>query len=196
MQEYREEEQKRPEIEFQEPAAENSGAEESSFFRRKPDGSYTWTVEMDLLHNSWYLPLLLKAILIPSGVVFGVILLISVKSGASLSGLLMGYGIILGVLCLVAVIICAVHLLIAKGMGSRQRISFEMNEEGVTAFARTAREVSEFRSVKTIRIDRVSHTVFLNSWFLYNVICCRPEEFDFICDYIVSHCPRAIILGG
>ena len=196
MQQYREEAQNCPEIDFQEPAMEDSDTEENHRLRRKPDGSYTWTFDMELLHNPWYLPFLMKLILIPSGVIFVVILLLSLNSGVSPANLLMGYGIILGVLAFVAMIIWAVHLLIAKGMGNTQRMTFEMNEDGVTALVGTAPGVSAFRSVKTIRIDRTNHILFLNSWFLYNVICCRPEEFDFVCDYIVSRCPQALILGG
>ena len=35
--------------------------------------------------------------------------------------------------------------------------------------------VSEFRKVGTVRIDRENHRIFLNSPFLYNMICCEER---------------------
>ena len=171
-----------------------SEAEEDSP-QRDENGTYCWTYEMELLQNHAYLLFLMRLILIPCGIVFALVLAVSFRSGASFRHVLMGYGIILAVLAGVAVIIWITHLLIALASDNRCLLRYEMNDREIALGQGESRSVSEFRKVRTVRIDRENHRIFLNSPFLYNMICCEGKDFDFVAEYIVDHCPDAWIIG-
>ena len=171
---------------------EESAGEESSITRDE-NGTYHWTYEMELLHNHSFLSFLLKLILIPSAIVFAVILVYSLQSGVPFSNILMAYGILLAVLAVVAIIIWFVHVLTAMAMDNSYHLKYEMNEEGIAFVQGSEYSVSVFRTVRTVRIDRTNHQIFLNSWFLYNMICCDEKDFDFVAEYITSRCVNAFI---
>lgn len=174
------------------PAAE----EPETTLTRKEDGTYCWKSEMDLKRDNWMLGFLMKAILIPSAVLFLGALVFTLSSGTPIRNILMGYGVLLAVLGVVAVIIWFSHWLTTRMFSdSKMIMQYEMNEKGVAYLDGRGRYESAFRGIRTIRIDRESHRLYLNSWFLYNVICCEEADFDFIVDYITTRCPRARILG-
>ena len=130
-----------------------SEAEEDSP-QRDENGTYCWTYEMELLQNHAYLLFLMRLILIPCGIVFALVLAVSFRSGASFRHVLMGYGIILAVLAGVAVIIWITHLLIALASDNRCLLRYEMNDREIAMGQGESRSVSEFRKVRTVRIDR------------------------------------------
>ena len=81
------------------PAAE----EPETTLTRKEDGTYCWKSEMDLKRDNWMLGFLMKAILIPSAVLFLGALVFTLSSGTPIRNILMGYGVLLAVLGVVAV---------------------------------------------------------------------------------------------
>ncbi len=196
MQAYKEETKTTPDPFADEDTEElQETAEPGSAVIRREDGTYCWNSEMDLKKDNWMLGVLMKAILIPSAVLFLGALGYTLASGTPVRNILMGYGILLAVLGVVAVIIWFSHRLTRWLFNDSMAMQYEMNEKGVAYLDGRGRYESTFRGIKTIRIDRESHRLYLNSWFLYNVICCEEADFDFIVDYITSRCPNARILG-
>lgn len=49
---------------------------------------------------------------------------------------------------------------------------------------------SEFVRVRSIRVLRRWHTIKINQPFAKNQVYTAPEDFDFVVDYIRSHCPK------
>lgn len=196
MQAYKEETKTNPDPFADEDTEELQEAEEpETALTRREDGTYCWKSEMDLKKDNWMLGFLMKAILIPSAVLFLGALGYALAGGTPVRNILMGYGILLAVLGVVAVIIWFSHRLTRWLFNDSMTMHYEMNEKGIAYLDGRGRYESTFRGIKTIRIDRESHRLYLNSWFLYNVICCDEADFDFIVDYITTRCPRAIILG-
>ncbi len=173
---------------------EESEAELSSIVKDE-NGTYHWTYEMELLHNHAFLLLLMRMILIPCAIVFVLILAFSYRSGASLKNILMAYAMLVAVLAGVVVIIWLAYMLTVWMFDNRYILHFEMNDREVALVQGETRSVSEFRSVRTVRIDRENHQIFLNTWFLYNMIGCDEKDFDFVAEYIVSRCRNAWIIG-
>ena len=168
--------------------------EAKTALHRDENGTWRWVYEMEMLHNHVFLGFLMELILIPSALVFAVILFFSLRSGVSIRNLLMGYGILLCVLGAVALIIAFVHMIMAIAMGNREILPYEMNETEIAYGKGNARAVSVFRSVWVVREDRRNHRLILYSLFLINLICCEEKDYDFIADYIISRCTHAWIL--
>lgn len=54
---------------------------------------------------------------------------------------------------------------------------------------------SKFKAVRRIKVYRRSNIIKLNGAFIHNQIYTSPEDFDFVLDYISSHCENAVIKG-
>ena len=169
----------------------------------REDGVFQWTCELNR-HRSPHMLFHLKAmILIPVALVFAGFLFLSFRSGISFSGLLSVLRILAVVLIAVTVIIGVSYLITETAAGAQEVFTYEMNDYGIrlkpskrssSIDLRHSADTSVFRSVRTIRIDREQHLITLNSWFLYNLIWCNPEDFDFVVNYITERCVRAVIL--
>lgn len=192
MHAYKEEQKTAPSLTEEFPAEEES---EETSIEKDENGTYRWTYEMELLHNHAFLLFLMRLILVPSAVVFVVILAFSFKNGTKFKTVLMAYGILVAVLAGVVVIIWFAHLFTARIFDNRFILHYEMNDKEIALVQGEERSVSEFRTVRTVRIDRENRQILLNSWFLYNMICCEEKDFDFVADYIVSRCRKAWIFG-
>ena len=179
---------------YKDPFMDERGTEpDRTAVQKGEDGCYRWTYEMELLHNHGFLLFLIRLILIPTAVLFLISLVLSFQIGVSLMGILQAYGILLAVLGVLAVVIFLTHLLMAKLMDNSYCLKYEMNEKEVALVQGSEKSSSVFRRVKTVRIEREEHCIYLNSWFLYNLIYCEEEDFDFVADYIASRCVNARI---
>lgn len=54
---------------------------------------------------------------------------------------------------------------------------------------------SNFSKVKKIRIKSSSHVIYMSEWMSYNQIYTTEEQFEFIKDYIINRCPKAVVIG-
>ncbi len=169
----------------------------------KEDGCYEWTCKLNKSRNQHLLSTIMAMILIPSAVIFTAILLYSAHRNIQPLELLYDLRLIVAMLMLVTVIIVFCYLLIEKADGGPSVFTYEMNDYGIRLKPgrvthqndmRESADTSVFRAVRTIRIDREQYFIALNSWFLYNLIYCNPEDFDFVVNYITERCVRAIIL--
>ena len=61
---------------------------------------------------------------------------------------------------------------------------------GATVAARNGM-YSEFASVGTVKVDRRHNTVHIRNGLFHNQIFAGNEDFDFVVDFIVRHCPKA-----
>lgn len=50
---------------------------------------------------------------------------------------------------------------------------------------------SEFASVGTVKVDKTHNTVHIRNGLFHNQIFAGDEDFDFVVDFIVGHCPKA-----
>jgi hypothetical protein len=50
---------------------------------------------------------------------------------------------------------------------------------------------SEFESVGTVKADRRHNTIHIRNGLFHNQIFADDEDFDFVLEYIVAHCPKA-----
>ncbi|MBR3345780.1 MAG: hypothetical protein IKG37_01745 [Solobacterium sp.] len=145
---------------------------------------------------------IMAMILIPSIMVFVGIQFYTGSYGIPISNLLSVLRMLVAILRLVALIIVFSYLLTEKAVESPPVYTYEMNDYGIRLKPggrnpidmRQSADTSVFRTVRTIRIDRQHQMIALNSWFLYNLIYCNPEDFDFVVNYITKRCVRAIIL--
>ena len=169
----------------------------------REDSVYQWTCRLDRHRKPHLLFHLMAMILIPVALVFAGFLFLSFRSGISFSGLLSVLRILAVVLIAVTVIIGISYLITETAAGAQKVFTYEMNDYGIrlkpskrspSIDLRHSADTSVFRSVRTIRIDREQHFIALNSWFLYNLIWCDPEDFDFVVNYITERCVRAVIL--
>ena len=48
--------------------------------------------------------------------------------------------------------------------------------------------------MKTVRLEPENGYIALNSWFLYNMIYCEEEDFEFVANYITQRCVNAKIV--
>jgi hypothetical protein len=60
---------------------------------------------------------------------------------------------------------------------------------GATVAARDGM-YSEFASVGTVKVDRRHNTIHIRNGLFHNQIFAGDEDFDFVLDYITSHCPK------
>ena len=60
---------------------------------------------------------------------------------------------------------------------------------GATVAARDGM-YSEFASVGTVKVDRRHNTIHIRNGLFHNHIFAGDEDFDFVLDYITSHCPK------
>ncbi len=169
----------------------------------REDGVYQWTCELDRHRKPHLLFHLMAMILTPVSLVSAGFLFLSFRSGISFSGLVSVLRLLAGVLIAVTAIIVFSCLIIRKASGTQEVFTYEMNDYGIRlkpaknsppVDLHNSADTSVFRSVRTIRIEREQHFIALNSWFLYNLIWCDPEDFDFVADYITERCVRAVIL--
>ena len=169
----------------------------------REDGVFQWTCELNRHRKPHLLFHLMAMILIPVALVFAGFLFLSFRSGISFSGLLSVLRILAVVLIAVTVIIGVSYLITETAAGAQEVFTYEMNDYGIrlkpskrssSIDLRHSADTSVFRCVRTIRIDREQHLITLNSWFLYNLIWCNPEDFDFVVNYITERCVRAVIL--
>ena len=49
---------------------------------------------------------------------------------------------------------------------------------------------SEFSRVREVKACPSSHMIKINGRFMHNRVHAAPEDFDFVLDYIRSHCPN------
>lgn len=171
--------------------------------QRRKDGSFQWTYTLNMRREPHLLTLLLKMILVPSAVLFAGIVFYSAGSGVSLLNVIKGMWIIEAVIVLAALIIVFCYFLMAKVLGDDNALTYEMNDYGIrliptgvsqAADMRSSADVSFFRKVRTVRIDREHNLIALNSWFLYNLVYCEPEDFDFVVNHITERCTHALLL--
>ncbi len=169
----------------------------------RKDGVFQWTCELNRHRRPHMLFRFMAMILIPCALLFGGFLLLSLRSGITFSGLVSVLRLFAWVVAAVTVIVVCSYLLTVKTVGNRVVYTYEMNEYGIRlkpaksapqTDLRKSADTSVFRTVRTVRIDREQHLITLNSWFLYNLIWCNPEDFDFVVNYITERCVRAVIL--
>jgi len=168
----------------------------------REDGCFEWACELNTSRSQHLMFTIMAMILIPSIMVFVGILFYTGSYGIPISNLLSVLRMLVAILRLVALIIVFSYLLTEKAVESPPVYTYEMNDYGIRLKPggrnpidmRQSADTSVFRTVRTIRIDRQHHMIALNSWFLYNLIYCNPEDFDFVVNYITKRCVRAIIL--
>ena len=54
---------------------------------------------------------------------------------------------------------------------------------------------SEFKRVKKVKAVRRRHVIYVNQTLEHNQVYAEDADFDFVRDYIVSHCPGAKVIG-
>ncbi len=65
---------------------------------------------------------------------------------------------------------------------------------GMLAASRST-SYSEFGSVKKVKAARLFQVIYVNQLLAHNQVYAEPEDFDFVWNFIVQHCPTAKIRG-
>ena len=66
--------------------------------------------------------------------------------------------------------------------------------QGLLAASRN-QSTTEFNRVRKIRLKKRRDTIFANQLLYKNQIYAEKEDFDFVADYIIRHCPNAKVKG-
>lgn len=66
--------------------------------------------------------------------------------------------------------------------------------QGLLAASRN-QSTTEFDRVRKIRLKKRRDTIFANQLLYKNQIYAEKEDFDFVADYIIRHCPNAKVKG-
>ena len=186
-----------------------------------PDGSYEWIYELDMKKNNSILRVVLITIgasMIPIALM---ILFLFFRDGfdptvALVTGLCFLAVIVISLACYWFLgtryrwSYYMVYRMDEEGISFRQvREQYEKTETmgrvlallgaaggnagaasaGLRMTSNTAR--SEFRNVKTITLNRFNNLINVISPFLVNMVYVSDKYYDFVLDYIVSHCPDA-----
>ena len=65
---------------------------------------------------------------------------------------------------------------------------------GILAATRDS-STSEFKNVRKVKAVRRRHVIYVNQLLAHNQVYAQDEDFDFVRNYIVEHCPNAKVSG-
>ena len=57
------------------------------------------------------------------------------------------------------------------------------------------KSTSVFENVRIVKLKRRRNTIFVNQLLSHNQVYAEKEDFDFVADYIIRHCPKAKVKG-
>ena len=66
--------------------------------------------------------------------------------------------------------------------------------QGMMVASKT-QSTSEFENVRVIKLRKRRNTIFVNQRLFHNQVYTAKEDFDFVADYIIQHCPNARVKG-
>lgn len=171
----------------------------------REEGGYTWVAARNLYRDVSTLWTLLKVFAVLVAAAWLVLLLFSLP-GQGLAGAAgqMGWlslGLAAGVLGLVVF----VYFAYAVANGGKEKARFEMDEKGIRVIRKAPpskrgttdagqRMFTGFASVTRVTVDEKHHTIRLRATISSTQVFAAPEDFDFVRDYILAHCPKAEVV--
>ena len=96
--------------------------------------------------------------------------------------------ILIGVFTVIALISYAI---VAAMYGGKYIVLFEMDEKGVNHCQINAQAMyTSFDNVRSVQCHKHRNLIKVNERFFKNQVYVRDEDFDFVYEYIKSHCPK------
>ena len=184
-----------------------------------PDGKYRWVYEFEMLKNPTVLITVLKVILLSFGIVLGFMALVNLIggdfrywNGSDFASFGRGMLILAGIYGWSYQVLIVMdengveQKMMKKEFAKAQALGWltaaaslasgNVGRAGTGIMAATRdTSSSEFKRVKKVKAVRRRHVIYVNQTLEHNQVYAEDADFDFVRDYIVSHCPGAKVIG-
>ena len=174
----------------------------------KKGNRYSWVIELPMLKNLFLLFEVWKVLGITYVLMLFVTLLINLFSGGGMDGMISASKASTIVLAILLVLSLPAYYLVTRANNGKYTVLFEMDERGIdhtqikTDKARAMELLtilsaaggslySPFVSIREIRTDPEKKLIRLQSLLISNQVYTEAEDYDFVLNYIVDHCPKA-----
>ena len=176
------------------------------------DGFYRWYYDYNMLKNPTILFTVFKVLGLTFGIVWLFFSIVSLAGGDGIEGFLSGLKVFAILFAVFLVIGSISYLIVAAIYGGSYMVLFEMNDKQVkhiqmpkqfkkaealgwlnvfVGIASGQSTTSVFESVSSVKVRRRRNTVHVNQSLEKNQVYAYPEDFDFVEQFIVSHCVNA-----